>query len=262
MLIRITNRCAAGCKHCFIEAAGPDGKHMALETFEAALRFARELQEPILLLAGGEPTNHPELALFVTLARGSAAVVVIASNGLFALDERRRREVYSLLGAKAHGPRKSVVVLQVTCDPRYYRRNLTLVRDVFEGAGPYVEFVDTVERIQRCRRSDEAGITPTKRMPSCFNLRAGTRQTGSLPLAIATVRRQIKTHVPCCTPGVDPDGTIRVGESDTCAAIGSVFDPLAHIEEQVLAVDCDRCGTMKSVEEHKRPWAFPPRRTP
>lgn len=259
MLIRITNQCSANCKHCFIEGAGPDGAHMSLDTFEAALRFARSLREPILLLAGGEPTNHPELPLLVQLARRAATITFVASNGLFALDERRRQEVFALCGMREHGRRRSAVVLQVTCDPRYYKRNLGLVRHIF--AEPFVEFVDTVDRIQQCQRSNAAKIAPTKLKPSCFNLRAGTRQTGSMPAAIALVRQQITTHVPCCTPSVDPDGTIRAGETDTCATIGTVFDPLDRVETRVLAVECDSCGTMRNVEEEKRHWAFPERRS-
>lgn len=252
MLIRITNRCDARCRHCFIEGAGPDGKHMDRPTFEAALGFARALREPLVLLSGGEPTNHPELELFVAMAKRAAPETVIASNGMFALEERRRREVFALLSDE--------VTLQVTCDPRYYKRNLGLVQHIFEA--PHVEFRGGIDVLQRCRRSDEARLVPTKRRPSCANLRMGVRQVGSLPGALAMVRFELMRRGSAvalvCTPSVDVDGTIRAGETDTCAAVGNVvLDDMARIEQYLLEADCDRCGTSVNLTAQQHALMFP-----
>jgi hypothetical protein len=222
---------------------------MALATVRAAFGLARRLESPCALLSGGEPTDHPELPLIVEWAKRAFPVTVILSNGLFALDERRRAEVFGLLSRR--------VLLQVTCDPRYYRRNLALVRHVFDA--PHVEFIDEVERIQRCARSDHAGFLPTKRAPSCFNIRAVTRQAvlhgDAMPMLTAMRTQHSLTRV--CVPSIDPDGTIHVGETDTCAAIGTALDPLDEVQRKVLEVGCEKCGTMTNIPEPVRAWAFP-----
>lgn len=48
-----------GCSHC-LENATPDGEHMSSETFKKVLNFMERINPTVVLITGGEPTDHPE----------------------------------------------------------------------------------------------------------------------------------------------------------------------------------------------------------
>jgi len=107
MLVKITTQCSMGCTHCMEEAL-PEGEHMSLETFKKVLPFIEACYNGIriILLSGGEPTNHPDILKIIEMVKNWNAVLL--SNGLF----------YS-------GPLKdpildSGITIQVYNDPNYY----------------------------------------------------------------------------------------------------------------------------------------------
>jgi len=229
MLIRITNHCTMGCKHCMIDASGPDGEHMSLETYEKSLELSYLLGARALILSGGEPFDHPDVFKFIALAQARSFITLITTNGLFALDPEMRRMAA-----------QSGAMIQVTNDPRYYPRYLGLVREIFTDND--FSFEDHIQQIFPCRRTREAGIPSTRYSPMCFNMRSATRAYDIIS-AISVLQTQGKL----CSPSINIDGSVRAGETDTCFKLGTVDSTEGDLDEAYRTMHCNRCGLVKNL---------------
>jgi len=222
-----------GCSHCFIEKSGPEGEHMKMSTFRKALDFAEEIWSPMILVSGGEPTEHPRFFDFLDEVRDRMFVAVVCSNGSFALDNAMYDRL-SLAGVR----------VQVTSDARFYPRNFDFIRHRFNA--PWIVFEDHIRTVFPCSRVEKNGLEVNRRFSACFNLRSAVR---SLGLKQAMFILGMKGRV--CSPSVDVDGSVRMGEMDTCHRIGFVGDSKKTIEKNIVGVKCDRCGLKKNLSpEH------------
>ena len=74
--------CNLSCKHCYINPAQHGTAMLPLETVLHWLKlFARPQQETNLILLGGEPTMHPDLAAIIRAAKSMRFAVTVDSNG-------------------------------------------------------------------------------------------------------------------------------------------------------------------------------------
>lgn len=214
------------CPHCMIDGASPAGEHMTMDIFERALDFIKRSGVRVLLVSGGEPFEHPQVFEMADRLKETAMermlMPAFASNGHFALNEELLERV------KAMG-----IGVQVTCDPRYYKR--ILMRERFES--DQFTYEDTLRIIFPCRRVRENGIVATRQSPSCFNLRSATRQKG---LRQALTLLELTGRV--CTPAINVDGTVVAGEADTCHVIGTVDSDIEEVEENLKSMRCKTCG--------------------
>ena len=234
MLIRITNKCTMGCSHCMIDASSPDGEHMPMAVFKKALSFARDAGSLGLILSGGEPFEHPQLEEMVALAQKTAAVTIIATNGLFTLDSE-----------KLELAKRMSAFIQVTNDPRYYPKRIdeSKLKDM-----PNVSVESTIRIMYGCKRSRAAGYEPTRLSPFCFNVRSASRKLG-FSAAISILERAGKF----CSPSINADGTIVAGEADTCYGLGNVReDSVSDVDRRIRGMnECNRCGLMNNLgDEH------------
>jgi hypothetical protein len=228
MLIRVTNHCTMGCKHCMIDKSGPGGEHMGLDVFRQALEFVEASQAYVLSISGGEPFDHPEISEILSMAAGlqhrRSTIVTVCSNGLFALDSEK------LKIARGCG-----LVIQVTNDRRFYGRDLSLAKHMFELPG--MCFEDKIRLVVPCRRTRENNIEATRVSPMCFNLRSTVRQLGYMA-GLNVLQRSGKF----CTPSINTDGSIVAGEADTCFKIGDVSMRPEDVGEFIKQVQCNKCG--------------------
>lgn len=230
MIIRITNKCSMGCSHCMIEASAPDGEHMTAEMFDKALRICGLLYSHVILLSGGEPFEHPDIFEMIDKAQKQKFMPIVTSNGLFVLEQEKK------LRALASG-----AMIQVTNDPKYYPRNLELIRGAFTQK--HWHFQNHVSHIFPCRRTKEASIESNRTAPPCFNLRSITR-ANDIITAIIT----LGTMGRFCQPSIDVDGSIRAGETDTCYKIGTVDSTEGELDEALRTMRCDRCGLLNQLD--------------
>ena len=244
MLIRVTNKCTMGCSHCMIDGSSPDGEHMTTEIFDKALQLSYLIGARAIILSGGEPFDHPDIFELIAKTQGRGFVTMVASNGLFALDSEMRNRV-ARCGA----------LIQVTNDPRYYPRNLSIIRSLFEEND--FAFEDHIRLIFPCRRTKASGFEPTRQSPMCFNLRSVTRSY-DLISALSLLQMQGKL----CSPSINVDGTVRAGEADTCFKLGTVDSVEGDLDEAIRTMHCNRCGLQDNLqppyleaigERHARP---------
>ena len=225
MLIRITNRCHMGCSHCLVDAR-PDGDHMPLNVYAKALDFA-SATDGIVLLSGGEPTEHPDILNYLRLAKAAvpASNVAMLSNGAFLRDSRE------LL--------KEGILIQVTNDNRYYPERV-----------PYIDHenlcytfeVPTLIKLGRGR--ENIG----RHGPGCYNFRRAVLVTRNLSRAITLLRASAKF----CSPSIGVDGTLRAGETPECFPFGTIWTRHYRLVQQLRRFDCDRCGLHDSLTPDRR----------
>ncbi|HEB51287.1 MAG TPA: radical SAM protein [Desulfobulbus sp.] len=82
VFLHLLTACNLSCRHCYINPAQHGTAALSLETTLAWLRlFARPDVESNLILLGGEPTMHPDLAAIIRAARTMRFAVTVDSNG-------------------------------------------------------------------------------------------------------------------------------------------------------------------------------------
>ncbi len=103
--------CNLSCKHCYINPVQHGTAMLPLQTILKWLKlFARPQQETNLILLGGEPTMHPDLAAIIRAAKSMRFAVTVDSNGFLFHDllERVRPSELDFLSFSLDGPDAAV----------------------------------------------------------------------------------------------------------------------------------------------------------
>lgn len=239
MLIKVTNYCAMGCKHC-MEDSTVAGSHMTVEMFERALRFSFEIEyqaryltglPTTILLSGGECSDHPNFEELIERVEQFGMVPGIITNGKWLADQSRRERVLK--------PGRAIAVF-VTNDPRFYPEPITI--DFQDNRVLVRKTVNTIFPLGRAARRQLPADQQMK-APVSFNLRSITRSTGDVQTAIAILRaRSIVLGTGACTPSISDDGTIHAGDSRNCFQIGTIDSSFADLTKALINMQCNRCG--------------------
>ncbi len=82
VFFHLLTACNLSCRHCYIDPAQHGTATLPLDTVCRWLKlFARPEQETNLILLGGEPTMHPDLAAIIRAAKSLRYAVTVDSNG-------------------------------------------------------------------------------------------------------------------------------------------------------------------------------------
>ena len=232
MLVRITNSCQMCCKHCMVDAT-PDGEHMTREVYEQTIKFILSQGFPIILMSGGEPTDHPDIVPFIRYASNMGIYVTLLSNGEFLHDKPEMRDA---ILDKVHA-------VQVTNDPAFYPRYV----EPFHHHK--VLWETQLRQVSPHGRARTNKLRTNRTAPECFNIRSLTRALGSF----ASARLSLIGRGKMCTPSVNVDGSISAGEAPGCTKIGYVTDDDSTIEHNIRLMRCSRCGLVDNLDrEHQR----------
>jgi hypothetical protein len=243
MLIKITNRCSMGCSHC-MEDSTPAGEHMDRDTFDRALDCADRLEAlaiaagyQLLLLGGGECTEHPAIVEYVNVALERGRKVILLSNGMWLSNNRLRNELL-----------RDGVAVQVTNDPRFYPR---VPPRITHARVAYVGSLSLLTPMGRHAGKGPVGPIPLRHGPTSFNLRSITRATnGDIRVGIAHLRlRAMQGSMASghCTPSISADGAVRVGESNACYELGTVDSSPEEMSRALDDMRCNRCGLVDNL---------------
>jgi len=78
----LTDRCNLSCRFCYVPSIGPSGTHAPAELVLRVIEEAAEMGVRHLLLAGGEPTLHPDLPRIAQHARRQGSLrIKLVTNG-------------------------------------------------------------------------------------------------------------------------------------------------------------------------------------
>lgn len=251
MLIKITNHCSMHCTHCSENSLEND-QHMTEETFRDALSFTRRIEEPawalgvprLVLLSGGEPTEHPEITKFLEIVIEEKLIPVLITNGMFLHDEALSKSILR--------PKWRQLMLQVTNDPRYYPKAPPKVDD------PRIVYIPSLSQmitLGRFKKSDAEGEI-MKKAPGSFNMRSLTRSMRDFQKAVCYQRMRAATGNlgGQCTPSITYQGDVLMGESVFCWKVGTVHSTNMELTKAVFEMgSCNRCGLETGLSQsHKR----------
>lgn len=111
VFFHLLTACNLACQHCYINPPQHGTATLPAETVLKWLRlFARPEKESNLILLGGEPTLHPELARIIRAAKSMRYAVTVDSNGYLFHDllERIRPAELDFLSFSLDGPDAAV----------------------------------------------------------------------------------------------------------------------------------------------------------
>ena len=225
MLIKITKSCHNGCIHCCNECV-PSDEHMSLETFKDALEFTNKYDSNALYgdeIAGGEPTEHPQFFEFIDTyyeIMSEFKILTVATNGHFILEHPK--EIHEYLD------KYPFLFFQVTYDNRYYPKKLDITKRVLRHKR--ITIVTELEKLTPKGRAitNNLKVTDNVMAPPCMNVTLGLVQLNSKSLSelLKTLRR-LNIN---CSPSIQVNGDIALGEFDSCPAFCSIYDS----EETIL----------------------------
>lgn len=255
MLVKVTTSCKMSCTHC-MEDATPRGEHMPFETFTKALDFTERAECEVIkagmpvmmMLSGGECTDHPRIVEMVEMVAKRGWIVTLLTHGLWLDDVELRNQIL-----RDDVWWRNNILVQVTNDERYYPRK----PPKFEHKKViYVDKLLVLSTIGRAAspKFDPKGLD-SRIAPSSFNFRSIAHSLKSVPKAIQVLRvRGMLGKSGFCTPSVSHDGTVVAGESRFCHPIGTVDSTNDELTQAVLTMgSCNRCGQEAGLgPEHKK----------
>lgn len=253
MLIKITNYCSMGCSHC-LEDSTIKGEHMTWDAFQRALDCTARMEviawqmgiPRIVLLSGGECTEHPDVVHFAEEVVKRGCFLILITNGMWLGDEKLR-------DALLRPEWKKCMSVQVTNDPRFYPKAPPHFDDDRIIYVPALTQLVTLGRAGRKKNIDAMGV-PMKNAPTSFNFRSLTRSYGSVEKAVAMLRaRALSGLSGHCSPSISNDGSVVAGESRFCFKIGTVDSTMAAMTKATVEMKCNACGLVDNLTlEQKR----------
>jgi len=222
-----------GCSHCLTNAS-PEGKHMDKKTFEDALHFSSKFDPYFLMLSGGEPTDHPQFLEFLKIAKKyekKIIVIFVASNGLFLYNDKYTDKII-----------KQNIGFQITHDPRYYPKPIKKI------SHQLFLYEDNVRIISPFERALKNKIEISSKAPTCFNFRSICSNSSSFKESIKDLRKILKM----CSPSINIDGSISVGETPSCYKIGTIYSTDEDIMNNIKNMKCGKCGSYKKLQGQYR----------
>ncbi len=250
MLIQITNRCQEGCRHC-LQNALPDGPHMTEATFRRAIEFGRFLKNPLYVISGGEPTEHPQFFEFCKMLDrliGKEAHFSITSNGMWYPEQKEMVEKLSRF--------KSYAGMQVYSNPKWYKDYDFIIahKADFEAIDKVTVSNETIymQDLGRARYDEEAQAEVAKNpyLMSCVNGHLLFKQMQTLHRM-----KGMLAQGTFCKPLVDYKGDVHLSESCLCPSFGNVTtDLFMDIFNQLRnAKPCLNCAGGKRFIQSTRP---------
>ena len=222
MLLQITNTCHEVCPHC-MQCSKPGEPQMSNDLLPYVVNFYRFINAPILVISGGEPTEHPDFVKICEYFAFAGGVrFSVCSNGTWVFDEIKRK-------AFEHVTRlPNYVGAQIYTDKRFYRsyEQVKAHREYFESLNSVV-FEDTnmqmsmmdLGRARDCEQAQKI-IDEQNYAMNCVNSTLIAHQSKTIEAFRKNLRLALNRMF--CKPLVDVNGNVHMGESWLCPSVGNV----------------------------------------
>lgn len=235
MLIKITDKCSMGCNHCLSDCT-PNLNDMNLNTFIDSMSFydkyCKNFLRPIII-SGGEPT---ESSIFLDVIKylidnyNKNISITITTNGIWlSKNEWLVQETKKYL---------SNCTFQVVMDDRYYPIQVDRNAPIFKYNN--VMLCDKVLNIYPQGRALNNNLSYQAKASKCFNIRAITKQLNTSSLSDILTFMTLKAKF--CTPHIDIDGNIKLGESRLCPVCSSIYKTEKEIINDIINFKCYQCN--------------------
>lgn len=240
MLISITEKCRMGCPHC-MDCATPEGSDMDMKTFQEAVRFFNMYGSLVMLITGGEPTENPQCVDMLDYAlrnTNELTQILLATNAMNIAGNKKLQDDLSHL-IDRYNDRLQIQITSVDGlypikvdfnEPFFSQRNVTICTQI--------------ESMYPQGRAVENGFPAKAKVSKCFNIRSLIRSFGSLKIASVT----LATRFHFCTPRVNWNGDLKLGESRLCPTVCTIFDNEETINQKIKDFRCDKCGLIGKLD--------------
>ena len=231
------------CKHCIVSAT-KNGEDMSMDTFTKVVEFIDKIKPKVVIISGGEPTDHHDFREFINyLYKRYSGVIVVTTHGKWLFEKGPNYAEYF--------KRHRRLSFQVTNDDRYYpvkfsKKKAALIQDDYPNVifcwriggeiypqGRAVKYMKVTH--------ENTGCKATK----CFNLRSMCNNA-----MFPTLRKAID-HLESlgkfCTPSIHIDGSVKMGESNECPSIAHCTDSRESIHEAIKTSDCNDCKMLTNL---------------
>ncbi|MGL4252906.1 MAG: radical SAM protein [Fusobacteriaceae bacterium] len=247
MLIKITNSCGMVCKHC-INDSKPGGSHMKFVDFQASIELAIKNNVQVIIIGGGEPTDHPGFYTFMDyLVENFKGVKIVVTHGYY-LEEKP----YDVATHKFQ--KYPDVLFQITNDKRYYPKSLSFQSEAdvtgdFDNVKVFRELGGAIYPQGRALKYGKSlPQNPNVHQGTrCFNLRSISRSF--LSNSLLDTIRELELRGKFCTPSISPDGFVGMGESNSCPPIGHVRTNVKELYENICTSQCNDCGMLNNLSQ-------------
>lgn len=224
-----------GCNHCMSNCT-PKGKHMKLHTFIDAIDFQLKYGGIFCLISGGEPTEHPYFIEMIKYANdamhgvlGRVYSITVTTNGLWLTE--------NVPFVKMMAKKYPNCIFQVVVDDRYYPVHVDESSKVFTYNN--VLLCRDVQRIYPQGRALINNLPWEAKASKCFNIRALTKQLKTNSLVGILAILNAKGYF--CTPHINIDGDILLGESALCPSASSIYKSEQEIIQSIMDFKCHAC---------------------
>jgi hypothetical protein len=250
MLLKITNQCGGGCRHCMEDSRPNSQENMTVDNFLAALDCTDRVESAAriagynaILLSGGECTEHPQFLDYLEIVERKGFYPMVLTRGQWIGTGSEIEKEILRPGRK--------LMVQVTFDKRYYPHKINSVPN--DPRISYTDEIGALLPLGRAARLVSQG-TQSRTWPVSFNLRSFVHKFRDIVPAIALLRmRAMAGKSGHCTPAIDWQGNFLVGESIFCHRAGTVYSSNAELTEAILQMgSCDKCGLEKNLSTAER----------
>lgn len=239
MLIKLTEKCSMGCRHCMNDAKAI-GKEMSLDVLKDSLKFMRKTgTDIVLIVTGGEPTEHSKFSDCLKLiidhaADGIACGITVTTNGVWMAENP---EKFNKLCDYAE--LKGVELLwQVTTVREYYPKQIDITKSVYRRKN--VTVCTDIEAMYPQGRALTNKLPWQSKCSKCFNVRAIAKQVDNCKFG--DIVKLLFLRGKMCTPHIKVNGDIGLGESDLCPPIASIYDDEKEIVKKIRNCKCNKCS--------------------
>lgn len=210
-----------GCSHC-MQCSTPDGGNMTTGIFLEAVKFAERSNVHVMLITGGEPTEHPDFEDIVAVCCRKFIMVIITTNGMW-IDDPDKVHTMKCLFDKYDN-----LTMQVTNISKYYPKTVDTQRieDLF---GHNVAFeTNHLNLLALGRASQDPDLIKESEgslgTMSCFSSALVSAQ---LPYQMAIANMESRGKF--CHPLIDYRGYLHWSESCQCPSFAHLSDGFDEI---------------------------------
>lgn len=247
MLISIIKKCYMGCSHCMFDCKPTDTEMLTFDQFKKSIDLANKINSQLIIISGGEPTEHPLFLEFLTYAyKNFNKSIMVASNGMFAFNELYKKKIIGFLNTHKR------VLFQITADKRFYPKTVPIINHLKVCYTSEIPTLSSKGRAKTNNLSLEKLKIKSPICPNCFNIFSAFKNLKDILKAASFLENNFNKY---CSFGVTWNGEIGIGEN--CHIIGTLESNIEELNKNMAKFKpCNKCGAVDNLSEEIRRYIY------
>jgi hypothetical protein len=220
-----------------MDDAVPCDRHMSLSTFKDCMDFFNKYGGIECVITGGEPTDNPDWMDIVQYAVGTIkgssgtgiAHVTLTTNAMNIVNNEEAQKFLSYLDRRYN----KKLSLQITHIDDLYPIDVDFSEPFFKN----MTIIHELTSMYPMGRALKNNLSWSSKCSKCFNIRSAVRFHHKLDTATLLLASKLKF----CTPQIDYQGYIKLGESCLCPKVSSIYKPIEDIIDDICNFTCRKC---------------------